>query len=275
MALSGDIVQRLIQGSWRGLSRPPSRGFRHLAPRLDPLEDRVVLSRFGGFDAGAYSSIRFAGTRALPAGFSVTYGDSTSTSISTSTGAETGSTTLATPLRRARGHGGRNVIQDADLTAHLEQLRADREAVLSGSEVTDAQRLDLQTDLRQLSQTGFCLDSTTLAPVVDSLLATIADGTYDSDPSVAQANQEAFTALFADSGVDQTLLDRTYADIVAIARNLNISTAELSILASDQDAIQANLDRLGITLTKGYSQSNLDFIFLPGHSFRGPRRGRF
>ncbi len=268
MALTAEFAQRLIRRWWHGLNRPPTRASRHLAPQLHPLEDRVVLSRFGGFEPGGFSSLRFGGSRPFSGGNSVNANGSTS-----SAGTDTGSTTLAASLRR--GRGGRNVIQDADLTAHLEQLRNDQLAVLSGSSVTDAQRLALRTDLRDLGEAGVCLDPATLAPVIDSLLTTLADGTYDSDATVARANQDAFNALFADTGVDQTLIDKTYTDIVAIARNLNLSTDGLTQLAADREAIDADLERLGFTSTRGFSQSNLDLILSPGLSFRGPRRARF
>lgn len=174
-----------------------------------------------------------------------------------------------------RGRGrGRGFTQDADLTAHLQQLQADTNAILAGSTVTDAQRLALRTDLRSIAQAGLRVDKSALSSVVDSLRTTLADGTYDSDASVAQANRDAFNALFSGSSVDQTRIDQTCTDLVAIARNRNNSTDELSTLSADRAAIQADLTRLGIDSTHAPSQSNADLVLGGLGGGFGHRRGR-
>lgn len=259
MAFSQYVLRRLMPALIGGAPSPERRRTRRSTPTLDSLEGRVVLSRFGGL--GSRAAARLATAAAANT-------DSSSTTSLTLTGGSAG----------ACG-AGLGSVQDEQLASELETLRTDVGAVLSGSAVTDAQRLAPRTDLRTLAAAGFRFDKATLAPVVDSLLAALADGTYDSDAAVSAANRAAFTALFSGSSVSQATIDRTYTDIVAVARGLDISTDELNTLAADREAIQASLARLGITSTRGAGQTNLDFILSPGggggYGRRRGGRGRF
>lgn len=277
MSQSGSLLSRLAMTFGGAAPRGPRR-LKQSAPQLDRLEDRVVLSRFGSFGVAVGGRAAVAAEVATATdgstGLAALCTDSSTTTTS-STGASTSTSTTASAASRGLGRAGRRGVQDADLTAHLQQLQTDINSVLSGSAVTDAQRLALRTDLRAIADAGFKLDRTALATVVDSLLTTLADGTYDSDATVADANRTAFNNLFTDSGLNQTLIDRTYTDIVAVARNLNISTEELSTLSADRAAIQADLTRLGLSTAKGFSQSNLDLIIAPGVGFGRRGRGRF
>ena len=202
---------------------PAPRRIRRADPQLDTLEGCVVLSRFGfpgqGFDPGSFPGgaaemPKFGGSRG-PRG-----GDS--------------------------GRGGPGLIQDAQLKTDLEKLRTDTDAVVAGSTLTDAQRKALAQDLRSLAKAGVRVDPEVLKPVTETLLARLADKTYDSDPAVAQSVHDSFTAIFKDTEADSTLLEQTYADYLTVSRNLNISTDELSTLATDPAAVQADFDRLGV-----------------------------
>ena len=246
MAFSHYLLRRAFPAWVAGASASRRREPRRAAPVLDSLESRVVLSRFGGMGSRAAAKLATA---------AVARPDSASTTNLTLNGGSAGACDV-----------GLGATRDAQLTAELQTLRTDVNAALAGSSATDAQRLALRTDLQGLAGSGFRFDRATLAPVVDSVLTTLADGTYDSDATVAAANQAAFTALFsANTSVTQTTIDQTYADVVAIARGLNLSTEELSTLATDRAAIAASLARLGITTTNhDPAQTNLDFILSPG-----------
>ena len=93
------------------------------------------------------------------------------------------------------------------------------------------------------------VDRTALATVADNLLTTLADGTYDSSATVSAASKTAFAAAFTGTGVDQTQVTQAYTDFVAVARGLNLTSAELTTLAADRTAIQADFTRLGINTT--------------------------
>lgn len=190
--------------------------------------------------------------------------------------------TANTNTNSPRLRGGR--IQDAQLTADLQKLRTDTEAVMVGSTVTDAQRLALRNDLRTIAQTGFKIDRAGMNTVGDNVLKALADGSYDSDATKAAAITTSFNSLFTGSTITQAQIDKTFTDFVAVARNLNISTAELDTLAADQAAIKADLTRLGITPPDQHpGDSNTALILGGGFGGRGgpggPRgfggRGRF
>lgn len=217
---------------WSGLRKPRDRR-KARAPRetvinCDLMEGRALLTPLG-FGGG-----RFGQPPSADVG-----------SVSTARG-------MQGLGRQNRGGGprGGGMVQDAQLTADLQKFRTDIQAVVSGSTVTDAQRQALKTDLRSIAQTGFRIDRQAMATVADDLVKALADGSYDSDPAAAQGIQDSFNALFAGSTVSQTLIDQTYADLVTVTRNLNISSEELQTLADDRAAIEADLTRLGIDSTR-------------------------
>jgi hypothetical protein len=202
----------------------------------------------------------------------------TSTSSTTSTDTETGDgNDTGAHTCDADSDGGGAVLNDTQLKTDLNTLRTDLNGVIAGSGATDAQRLALRSDLRAVrdANTSFMPDRKALGAVADSLLTAIADGTYDSDSTVADSIKTSFTNVFSGSNIDSSLIDQTYADFVAVARGLNISSDELKTLANDRAAIQADLTRLGIDTSTGhsvlYSSSNLDLIL--GGGPRGFGRG--
>lgn len=276
MARSTQIIRQIllaIQSPWTAAA-PTTRRTRSATPQLDALEGRVVLSHFGFMGAGvprmSHAMINPEGTASTIANTNTNTNTNTLRSdqaalIGNMASARGGRAGLGFP---GRGRGG--PIQDAQLTQDLQKLQTDVQSVLSGSTVTDAQRQALGTDLRSLHEAGFRPDKDALAPVVDSLFKSLGDGSYDSDASVAQSIQTSFQGLFTGSTVDQTLIDKTYSDLVTVARNLNISSEELATLDADRAAIKADLVRLGLpTDGKGPKpdSSNADFLFSPPRGF--------
>ena len=232
---------------WTGLRKPRDRNRNKArAPReavlnCDAMEGRALLSPLS-FGAGFLGQAQTADVGSASAGRGLKGGG-----------------------RHGRGGGG-GFVQDEQLAADLQQLRTDVQAIITGSSVTDAQRQALKTDLRSIAQTGFRIDREALAKVADELIAALADGTYDSDASVAQSIQDSFTALFTDSTVEQALIDQTYADFVAVARALNITSDELQTLADDRAAIEADFTRLGLDSTRipHFGSTSLELILPKG-----------
>jgi hypothetical protein len=229
MAPSKNILRRLISTLAGDSPSPSRRRPRQAVPMLDRLEERVVLSH--GHHVHQLATVAH---------------------VSTTTGAATTGTTTSTTT---------SATQDATLTADLKQFQTDLTTALAGSTVTDAQRLALNNDLMTIRQAGVTIDTTALMTVADTLLTDLANGTYDSDPATAAAVKTAFTAAFSGTGLNQTQITQAFTDFVTVARNLNITSAELTTLATDRAAIQADFTRLGITNTHGYGvSSNLDLI---------------
>ncbi len=239
-----------------------ARGSRAVPLRIDGLEERVVLSHLGPFAARfAHVSARGPATVAAAATTATTRCDDTTTG-----------TTATASTSSSRGTRG---VRDTQLATDLTTLRTDQNAVLAASTVTDAQRYALRTDLRTIAQAGFRIDRTALGTVTDTLLTSLADGTYDSDATKAAAIKTSFNALFTGSTITQTQIDQTFTDFVAVARGLNISTTQLNKLSADRAAIQADLTRLGIS-NDHLPGSNLDLVLGGGGGFggRGPRGRR-
>lgn len=320
MAHAWETIRRLLSSDTPATE---TRRTRELTPRLDGLEERVVLSPLGMTGGRRGAGARFnrsaqvarmgrtaaasaQAARAAAAAATATQTDTTSETATDTTatqgtctpGTMTEAGTAALPadlgfegmgpggFRGGRGGGpgrggfgdmGRPAPIDEQLAEHMNQLRTDMESVLSGSAVTDAQRLALSQDLRVIADAGLRLDPTKLQPIADTLLTAVADGTYDSNAETAASIRTSFDALFTDSSVDSTVIDKTYNDLVAVAKGLNLSTEELNTLTADRAAIAADLERLGIDTTdhpgpQGPS-SNLEFLLAPGFGhFRGRRR---
>jgi hypothetical protein len=260
---------RALLGVWRAAvaSPPLPRRPRQTEPRLNSLEDRVVLSRVGL--AGHGLADRLTSSQVSQA---------TTGTMSISTFSRAGSFgAFRGGAPRGFLPGRSSIVQDQQLATDLDKLRTDTDAVLSGSSVTDAQRQALANDMRSIrnADSDLQLDKTALSNVVDTLLTALADGSYDANTDTAASIKSSFTTLFDGSSVDQSLIDQTFTDLLAVARGLNISTDELNTLSTDRAAITADLTRLGIDTTHpGPGQSNVDLVLSPG--FGRPRgHGRF
>jgi hypothetical protein len=243
--LPGNGWDKLI-ASWR--TRSPRRP-RSTSIEVDGLEGRVVLSHAGVAAAIAHH----ARAAQVHHASSTTSGTTATTSATTTTTSSDATTGVS---GSCDGLGG---VSDSQLTTDLTTLRTDLNAVRASSAVTDAQRYALRSDLRTIAQTGLTIDRTALSTVTDTLLTALANGTYDSDPNTAASIKSSFNALFTGSSVAQAQIDQTFTDFVAVARGLNINTAQLKKLATDRAAVQADLTRLGNTNSR-LPGSNLDLV---------------
>lgn len=168
----------------------------------------------------------------------------------------------------ARGRG--TVAQDEQLTEHQETLQTNLETVIGDSGVTDGQRLALSKDIQSLAKAGLQVDPAALSPVADSLLAAVADGSFDANQETIRSD---FAATFGGttdgegslSDENLALVNQTFDHAVAIAKGLNLTTDKLDQLTADREAIQADLERLGVDTTAAPApDSSLSLIVTPG-----------
>ncbi|QEH37038.1 hypothetical protein OJF2_56230 [Aquisphaera giovannonii] len=235
----------------------PSRAARsHRAtPSLTALEGRIALSHFGAHAHVAAHVVAHRRPSSIPTG--TTTGESSP--------------------------GGTSSTQNNQLRTDLQQLQADVKAVLSASSVTDAQRQALNGDFAALCNAGVTVDRTALQAVATTLLTDIANGSYDAN---ATSIQSSFTAAFSGTsgaaltGDQATLVNTAYGDFVTVAKGLNATTDQLTAIANDQTAIQADLTNLGLSTTNHPGQAaQLDLILggpagdLGAGGFRGPHGG--
>jgi hypothetical protein len=275
-----------------GSNSPSSRRrVRGATPKLDSLEGRVVLSHFSHhahhFAARMNAPTHVSAVAATTATPVTTAAATSTTTASVGTPAASTATTVATTTTPTTsttstnmggwagdgpgGPGGPGGTQDAQLTTDLQKLQTDLKADVAGSTVTDAQRYALGNDIRTITQAGVTIDRTALKTVADNLLTALADGTYDSSADKAAAIKTAFAAAFTGTSVDQTQVTQAYTDFVAVARGLNLTSAELTTQAADNTAIQADFTRLGIGTTGDHgpgASGNIDLI-LGGFGGRG------
>jgi hypothetical protein len=124
------------------------------------------------------------------------------------------------------------------LQTDLDKLRTDQQTVSAKSEVTSDDLDQLKTDSKDITTAGLQLDPKSLQTVVNDLVTAVAGG---ADTSQVQSD---FNALFADSKVDQTVIDQTFNDLVQTIQDSKITSDDASLIADDQAAVQADLDAL-------------------------------
>jgi hypothetical protein len=127
----------------------------------------------------------------------------------------------------------------------ISQLRSDWQTLLtelqslaSKSSVTVADVESVVIDSQAIAQAGYQFDRQDLKSVVSELATAVAGGT-----STAQA-QTDFNNLFSGSSVSTTVITNTFNDLVKTITDSGVTTTDLSTVASDEAAIQADLSNL-------------------------------
>ena len=133
----------------------------------------------------------------------------------------------------------------ATLKADLQTLQSELDTLATGSGVTIADLESLSIDGQSIAAGRISLQSQTLNPVISELAAAVANGA-----SPAQA-PSYFTALFSGSSVSATLITTTYNDLVKAIGDSGVTAGDLSTVASDEAAIQTDLQNLHKTSTSG------------------------
>ncbi|WZO97986.1 hypothetical protein EP7_005038 [Isosphaeraceae bacterium EP7] len=123
---------------------------------------------------------------------------------------------------------------DTDLTA----LQTDIQAIAAKSGVTVADLTTLAADEKALAMAGSRPDATALKTAVTELATAVATGA-----DTAQAKTD-FNAAYAKSGVSQTVLDQAFADLSKTITNSKITADDLTRIAADRAAIEADLTAL-------------------------------
>ena len=247
-----EVLTRLA-AAFRASEVRRTRRPRHVAPKLDGLEGRVVLSHMSHhahhvthrLAAAHVSSTTTTATTAATTATTAATTSETGTSTGTTTTGTTGTTTTSGDCMGGMGGG----TQDTQLTTDLQTLQTDLHTDVSGSTVTDAMRQTLGDDFRALANAGVTVDQTALAAATDTILNDIATGvTPDETAFTAAFSGTSGAALTSDQS---TLVDTAFGDFVTVATNLNLSSDALTALSTDETAIQADLTRLGMTDTNG------------------------
>jgi hypothetical protein len=126
----------------------------------------------------------------------------------------------------------------AQLKADLQKLQTELETLASKSGVTIADLESLTTDGQSIAQAGFHFSSQTLDPVISDLATAAASGA-----STVQA-QQAFTNLFSGSNVSTSVIGTTFNDLVKAIGDSSVAPVDLTTVASDEAAIQTDLQNL-------------------------------
>ena len=125
------------------------------------------------------------------------------------------------------------------------QLQADEQklqmelqslAAKSGLSISDLQHL--VSDSQAINQAGFFFDFQSLTKTISELATAVAGGTSTSQ---AQAD---FTALFNGSSVSTTTINNTFSDLTKAIQDSKVLPADLTAVAADQAAIQADIKNL-------------------------------
>ena len=132
----------------------------------------------------------------------------------------------------------------AQLTSDVQKLQAELQTLATRSGVTIADLESLSTDGQAIAQAGFHFDGQTLNPVISELATAVA-----GNGSTVQAQRD-FTTLFNGSSVSATVITTTFGDLVKAIGDSKVMPADLSTVASDEAAIQTDLQDLHKTTTR-------------------------
>jgi hypothetical protein len=131
---------------------------------------------------------------------------------------------------------------DTQLQTDLTKLQTDQQAIQDKSQVTPAELAAVRTDLQALQKDVTSKPDATAVTTLDDDIKAL-NGQLPSATQTAQLTTD-FTAVLTSEGVtDQTLITQTISDIQAVATSSNVTADDLTTIAADQAAIQA--DQLG------------------------------
>ena len=127
----------------------------------------------------------------------------------------------------------------SQLQADVQKLESELQSLAAKSAVTIADLENLENDGLAISQAGFYFNLQSLDKVVSELATAVAGGT-----STTQA-QTDFTALFGSkSSVSTMTITTAFNDLVKAVQDSKVLPGDLTTVAADQAAIQADLKNL-------------------------------
>ncbi|WP_076351736.1 hypothetical protein [Paludisphaera borealis] len=147
-------------------------------------------------------------------------------------------TTTATAIPSSTSTAPAGGTQSSQLQTDLDKLRTDQQAVTAKSAVTSDDLDQLKTDSQNITTAGLNFDPKTLQTAINNLVTAVAGG---ADTTQAQTG---FNALFAGSSVSQTVIDKTFTDLVQTIKDSKITADDATLIAADQTAVQADFAAL-------------------------------
>jgi hypothetical protein len=126
----------------------------------------------------------------------------------------------------------------SQLQADEQKLQTELQSLAAKSGLTIADLQNLVGDSRAINQAGFSFDIQSLNKTISELATAVVGGT-----STSQA-QTDFTALFNGSSVSTSTINSTFSDLTKAIRDSKVLPGDLTTVAADQAAIQADLKNL-------------------------------
>ena len=124
------------------------------------------------------------------------------------------------------------------LRTDLQTLETELQTLAAKSGLTIADLENLTNASQAIAQAGFYFQAKTLNPVISELAVAFA-----GNASTSQA-QTDFTGLFSSSSVSSTTITNTFNDLVTAVQDSGVTTTDLSTVAADEAAIQADLPKI-------------------------------
>jgi hypothetical protein len=128
--------------------------------------------------------------------------------------------------------------QITQLQTDVQTLNTELQSLAAKSGVTVADLSSLQTDTQSIVGAGAWLNPQNLQKSISELATAVAGG---SDTTQAKTD---FNALFTGTNVAQTTIDKTFNDLIETIQDSRVTTTDLSTVATDQGAIQTDLNNL-------------------------------
>jgi hypothetical protein len=206
--------------------RPSRRG----APGAEALEGRMVLSQMAisapmpALEGGLAEVGILTGPGA--GGFVTSYGPALAVCGTVAGDASTSDDASATDSAYDQLQKDTQALQD--------QLQA----LAAKSGVTIADLTSLRADEVAIAKSDAQVDPKAFNEAVSDLATAVVSG---ADTAEAEA---AFRALFADSTIDQAIVDKAYADLVRTVQNSKVTADELTALTEAKVAIKADLEAI-------------------------------
>ena len=126
----------------------------------------------------------------------------------------------------------------SQLRADVQKLQTELQSLAAKSGLTIADLENLANDSQAINQAGFFFNVQSLDKAVSELATAVAGGT-----STAQA-QTDFTALFSGSSVSTTTISTAFSDLTKAVQHSKVLPGDLTAVAADQAAIQADWKNL-------------------------------
>jgi hypothetical protein len=133
--------------------------------------------------------------------------------------------------------------QASQIQTDQNALQTDLQTIASSSGVTAADLANLGSDSQVIAGSGVKLDGPSLTKVTSELATAVTGG---ADASQAKSD---FNALFANSSISQTTVDKAFNDMTVAIQHSNVTSANLQTVAAAQQVVQADIGNLrnGVT----------------------------